>query len=702
MAQNERHAALTHFQRLELSTVHRLIYFLHQKQVGIENPLDVVFDLYPFLIGAFNALRPILPEDITWEESFVLLQETLNKWEWEIKTFLPIRAFRESANLDHLALQAMMLIGMVEDSRYFAMLFKSLQKPGDNRRPTVQLITDILDTHRQKITIPFIESLGKLLNSGLVEVLNPSAPRAEWQLRIPPVIWDLLKGSVVPQLPDYFTWHPAHAFPAIEDLLLKPTEKERLAKIPQLLQSGQATAFVLRGLVGSERLEVVGSVARAAGANLLAAEDTFTAHDDRWQLLGPMATLTQSMPVFSMELAPGETFDIPRLVSYRGAVLVVLGESGGLKGDCMKRAVSFSMDLPSSDQRQSHWHIALRGYKTDKVEEIAERFLLPGEYIRQAAHLAINQAHLENTSQINVDHVRQATQMLNRQRLESLAQRMEGAVGWDHLIVNSKTEASLKELTRRCRFREKLGAHLGTAFSCNINRGVRALFNGPSGTGKSLAARILATELGLDLYKIDLSAVVNKYIGETEKNLHIIFSRAEELDIILLLDEGDALLSNRTQVKSANDRYANLETNYLLQRLETYNGILFITSNLSENIDPAFQRRIDVQVEFPYPAAEERWQIWQLHLPVEHEISENVLFEVASRCKLSGGQIRNAAIYASCLALDEGHRLINDHHLALTIENEYRKAGGVSPLSAARDIFVSGEERLSGMVSVIG
>ena len=152
----------------------------------------------------------------------------------------------------------------------------------------------------------------------------------------------------------------------------------------------------------------------------------------------------------------------------------------------------------------------------------------------------------------------------------------------------------------------------------HLNYGVRALFSGPSGTGKTLAARLLASALQMDLYRLDLSAVVNKYIGETEKNLNQIFARAEELDVILLLDEGDALLTQRTEVSNANDRYANLETNYLLQRLKSFEGILIVTTNAGDRIDSAFQRRMDVVISFPPPDATERWVIWQLHLPVTH------------------------------------------------------------------------------------
>src|SRR5262249_45477397 len=209
------------------------------------------------------------------------------------------------------------------------------------------------------------------------------------------------------------------------------------------------------------------------------------------------------------------------------------------------------------------------------------------------------------------------------------------------------TLRELEVLETRCRHRERLHEAVGPALSGQLSAGVRALFTGPSGTGKTLAARLLASVLGMDLYRIDLSTVVNKYIGETEKNLNQLLSRAEELDVMLLLDEGDALLTRRTTVQTANDRYANLGTNYLLQRLESLDGILIVTTNAADRIDAAFQRRMDVVIDFRAPEAAERWAIWQLHLPATHTIPATLLTEVASRCTLSGGQIRNAVLHAS-------------------------------------------------------
>jgi len=211
-------------------------------------------------------------------------------------------------------------------------------------------------------------------------------------------------------------------------------------------------------------------------------------------------------------------------------------------------------------------------------------------------------------------------------------------------------------------------------------RGVLLL--GVPGCGKSLAAKAVSAEWGLPLLRFDPSTLYNKYIGETEKNLHRVLSRAEALDVVLLLDEGDALLGGRTEVRTANDRYANLETNYLLQRLEGYQGIVVVTTNLGDNIDSAFQRRMDVVVPFLLPRAEERWRILDLHLPDDHAVPVALLERIANSCQLSGGQLRNAALHASLLALDEGAGAVAARHLEAAIGSEYRKAGAAYSLGA--------------------
>jgi hypothetical protein len=390
--------------------------------------------------------------------------------------------------------------------------------------------------------------------------------------------------------------------------------------------------------------------------------------------------MARAMPLITYDLGPGETTEVPALAGYRGPLAVLMGLDGGLLGSAFEQAISISVPLPHSRDRQRLWRAALADWSVEHLEAISDRFHIPGDYIRQAGQLAIGYATLGRHQSITDHDIRTACRALNRQLLDSLAARLDVAGTWNQLVVSAPTMDKLRDLERRCWHRERLLEHLGVAFRDSANQGVRALFTGSSGTGKTLAAKILAAELGMDLYRVDLGAVVNKYIGETEKNLHQVLSRAESLDVILLLDEGDSLLSNRTEVKSSNDRYANLETNYLLQRLEHYQGIILVTTNAGQYIDSAFQRRMDVVVHFVAPQFEERWQIWQLHLPANHAIEPAYLHDIALRCALSGGQIRNAAMQAALLALDSGAQTVYRKHLDQAIQNEYRKAGATSPL----------------------
>jgi len=303
---------------------------------------------------------------------------------------------------------------------------------------------------------------------------------------------------------------------------------------------------------------------------------------------------------------------------------------------------------------------------------------MTGGNIRRAAAVARATAALGGRAAVTADDVREAGRALSREALDTLAAHVPPPLAgeWDQLAVRDETRRELLDLELRCRHRERLGDTLRAG---PAGAGVRALFRGPSGTGKTLAARVLAGVLHMDLYRLDLSALVDKYVGETEKNLDRVLSRAEELDVLLLLDEGDALLTQRTGVQTANDRWANLETNFLLQRLESFEGILLVTTNAGDRIDSAFERRMDVVVDFRPADAQERWEIWRLHLPEPHAVDDEFLADVARRCALSGGQIRNAVLHASLHALDGGGP-VTAPLLETAIRREYRKSGAVCPL----------------------
>jgi SpoVK/Ycf46/Vps4 family AAA+-type ATPase len=335
--------------------------------------------------------------------------------------------------------------------------------------------------------------------------------------------------------------------------------------------------------------------------------------------------------------------------------------------------------MPEAAARREHWQRSAGPMAPSELERVGDRFRMTGGNIRRAAGLARSYAALAGRTVVTADDVRQSARTLGREALEMLTAHVPATGDWGHLAAREETLRELFDLELRCRYREQLPASARAAAGLAPGCGVRALFRGPSGTGKTLAARVLASVLQMDLYRLDLSTVVNKYIGETEKNLERVLSLAEELDVVLLLDEGDALLTQRTGVQSSNDRYANLETNYLLQRFESFEGILIVTTNAADRIDSAFERRMDVVVDFRPADIPERWEIWRMHLPEPNDVDPEFLAEVARRCALSGGQIRSAVVQASLLGLDGG-RPVTTALLDAAIRREYRKAGAPCPL----------------------
>jgi hypothetical protein len=398
--------------------------------------------------------------------------------------------------------------------------------------------------------------------------------------------------------------------------------------------------------------------------------------DVPWREAAALSSLRHALPIIAFDPGPGETLSLPDDWPPSLPLGIALGRQGGLAGELAAEALTITLTLPDLDARRAHWERCLPAAAPDLIAEISARHRIPSGQIHRAARLARMRAVLAGDPQSTGAHVVEALRTLNREALDALARRVPAEGDWSCLSASPRTLIELQHLESRCRHREHLPPMLDSAPAV----GVRALFTGPSGTGKTLAARLLAARLQKDLYQLDLSAVVNKYIGETEKNLSRILEAAEELDVILLLDEGDALLGQRTDVQNANDRYANLETNFLLQRFETYEGILLVTTNArAGRIDRAFERRMDVTVEFHPPDAEERWTLWNLHLPAGREVNEDFLGEVASRCEFTGGQIRNATLHAALLALDNGG-VVKDSILESAIRREYAKQGAVCPL----------------------
>ncbi|MEM9539360.1 MAG: ATP-binding protein [Cyanobacteria bacterium P01_E01_bin.42] len=260
-----------------------------------------------------------------------------------------------------------------------------------------------------------------------------------------------------------------------------------------------------------------------------------------------------------------------------------------------------------------------------------------------------------------------------RPRLEHLAQRIECTATWDDLVLPAREKSMLQELAIQVKQRATVYETWGFAKKSKRGLGIAALFAGTSGTGKTMAAEVLALEFNLDLYRIDLSAVTSKYIGETEKNLSQIFNAAEMGGVVLLFDEADAVFGKRTQVKDGRDRYANLEVSYLLQRMEAYQGLAILTTNLKDAFDRAFLRRLRFIVNFPYPKPEARSEIWQRIFPLETP-TRDLDFALLGQLDVTGGTIRAIALNAAFLAADANEPVMMQHILQAT-RSEYLKTG---------------------------
>jgi AAA+ superfamily predicted ATPase len=585
------------------------------------------------------------------------------RWEREAAGHLPLRALRDAAGLDSVALCVLFTVGLPDEDPRFGALFAALEVAAAGGRPVAGLIAPWWGEPAR-----FRTALRRLVRLGLVEAVDPDVPQAEWALRAAPAIWDVARGECLDQPTPWARYRPPERLVGRDEAILAPDAERAVGVLPGLLDADGPQPLIVRGPRRSGRRTTIGALARALGRGVL--EITDPARLDG--MAGPLATALDAVPVIALEPGPGETVEVPALQTYAGPVGVVLGCRGGVGGPGVDGALVLELGMPDAAERARHWRAALGA---EPPHELVDGFRATGGTIRRVAELARAQAALAGRDEVLARDVRRAARTLEGQTLETRTVRIEATGGWDDLASGEETWRELRLLESRCRHRERLGPAAGGV-------GVRALFSGPSGTGKTLAARLLAAVLEKDLYSLDLSLVVDKYLGETEKHLEGVFARAEDLDVVLLLDEGDALLTARTEVETANDRYANLQTNFLLQRIESFAGILVVTTNAGERIDAAFRRRIDVIVEFRAPDAAERWRIWQLHLPPGHAIEDLFLDDVAVRCAVTGGQIRNAVLHATLLALDEDAP-VQARHVEEAVRREYRKAGAVCPLREA-------------------
>jgi SpoVK/Ycf46/Vps4 family AAA+-type ATPase len=343
--------------------------------------------------------------------------------------------------------------------------------------------------------------------------------------------------------------------------------------------------------------------------------------------------------------------------------------------------IDVGFSIPDDKARKHIWESHLNGHyhiaSDVDLGEIASKFRFTTGQIQDAIVMAKNMTRWRSSGdgQLIMKDLYAACRAQSNQKLSTLARKIEPKYSWDDLVLPSDQLSQLRETCNQARYRHIVYGEWGFDRKLSYGKGLNALFSGPSGTGKTMAAEVIANELNLDLYKIDLSQVVSKYIGETEKNLDKIFTEAQTSNAILFFDEADALFGKRSEVKDAHDRYANVEIGYLLQKMEEYDGIAILATNFRQNIDEAFTRRICFIIEFPFPEEEYRLRIWQGIWPKETPLAEEVdLYAMARQFKLTGGNIRNIALAAAFIAAEDG-QVVRMKHLLQSTKREFQKMG---------------------------
>jgi hypothetical protein len=343
--------------------------------------------------------------------------------------------------------------------------------------------------------------------------------------------------------------------------------------------------------------------------------------------------------------------------------------------------VRVEFSRPSYSERLHHWKTALKDSPTAEIDPgtLANKFRFSGGQITDAARTARNLACWRDpeNGQVTMAELHEACRLHSSRKLSTLGRKIKPHHTWSDIVLPEDRLRQLQEICNSMKYRSVVYDQWGFDRKLSLGKGLNVLFAGPSGTGKTMAAGIMAGELGLDLYKIDLSTVVSKYIGETEKNLARIFAEAESSNAILFFDEADALFGKRSEVRDSHDRYANIEINYLLQKMEEHEGVAILATNFRKNMDDAFVRRMHFTVEFPFPNEADRRRIWERTWPAETPQSAELDFDfMARRFEIAGGNIRNIALAAAFLAASDGG-VVNMTHLLHGTRREFQKMGKV-------------------------
>ena len=602
---------------------------------------------------------------------------------------LPFPTLVREMKLSPVAAQVLLVVAAPalrgEIARLYGVLMNDPARPMVDRFLIEQLIAGGQGMLRDQIARELSPD-APLVRQGLVQV--DAAPTSLFaRLSVPDALLDRLRGLAPTRTDDIAQIRKADV--PLDELLMPAEVKRKVVlALAEPTPPHAPLRLVLRGRRGAGRHSLIAAVASRIEREIVAIDTARLPHARRELVLALRTALFRAslhglVPVLSgLEQIDPTDVDVRDAVrqvlrTHPGPLVVRTSPEGTLPLD----PGFVSVDLPPlpETERAAAWvHLLERAGLQADHDRLASRYRIgPGIIKRVITELTLGGAGKGDATAALDEQVRQHVAA----RLDHVAKHVTRTAHWEDVALPDELLDSLREFIGRARHRRTVYERWGYDAKMTTSRGLTALFYGPPGTGKTMVAGVIAQELGLDMFRVDLARVVSKWVGETEKNLSEVFDAAEDGQVLILFDEADSLFAKRTDVKTSNDRYANLEVNYLLQRLDTFEGIAILTSNLDGSIDPAFKRRLSLRLQFPFPDEETRVRLWTAHVTPETPIAGDFDFvDLAKRFPLSGGYIRNCALRAAFLAAHEGLPM-GQQHLMRAIQLEYREMGKLSTTS---------------------
>ena len=587
---------------------------------------------------------------------------------------LRLRRLARNFHLDDIDIE-LLLIAMAPDvDARFERLYGYLQDDVSRRRASVGLGLELCGLPSSSAYARSRLAAGApLVDEYLVQVEENERPVLTRPLRVPDRVAAHLLGSDIPDaVVAALAYDCEHAM---------PNEAATLIRWMRDSEGGGSRLAYIRERPGASGAALASSAFAQVGRPTLALDLERLRTEDDVVTVAALSAREAGLTGAGIVAGPVEVLIARGLPAVRAfsempALIVLVGARSWDPG--WARDVPFICEAPIPDalQRAELWRRNLNGDTPTGLDLAGTmaQFRLTAEQVHRAARAARMEAHAREIP-LDEEELKAGARAQNAAGLERLARRIQPAVNFADLVLPPDTMAQLKELLTRARYREQVLDVWKMGGPSARRRGLTALFAGPSGTGKTMAAEVLASELGLDLYTVDLATVVDKYVGETEKNLDRIFAEAERINGVILFDEADALFGKRSEVSDAHDRYANVEVAYLLQRMELFDGIAILATNLRANLDEAFTRRLDSLVDFPEPEAEYRRRLWERSLGSNMPRAADLDLEfLAESFKLSGGAIRNIAVAAAYAAAEAKHPL-DMGDLVRATQREYLKLG---------------------------